>query len=206
MQTHTIAATHAKGDVIDVTAAWSGNVIKVTLGATELGAGTTIAIPITGLTGGDFYIGNDQGTSTFQGEILAMAMGSSDPPTQATLIPLMVQDSADPATFPAGTTAYWTADNNFYYSTGTDQAGTFPVVQSITKSRNEFVILPHTTDILEREKRAINRLVDKLRPVDTIATISYANIPRQEIVVNDLAATSTRFKILRYVIGNDAVE
>jgi len=68
------------------------------------------------------------------------------------------------------------------------------------------VILPHTPDLEIREKRAINRLVDKLRPVDTIATISYADVPRQEIPINDIGATSTRFNIIRYVIGNTTVE
>ena len=140
------------------------------------------------------------------GEILAMAMGNGTVPTQATLNPLMAADNSDPAAFPLGTTGYWTADNEFYYSTGSDSPVAFPIVPSATNSRNEFVILPHTADIELREKRAINRLVDKLRPIDTIATVSYAVTPRYEVVVNDLAATSTRFNILRYVIGNTTIE
>ncbi len=191
---------------MNVTATWSGNVIKITIGSTELGSGTTISIPITALNGGTFYIGSDAGANPFMGEILSMAMGNGTVPTQATLNPLMLLDAADPASFPAGTSGYWTADNEFYYSTGSDAPVTFSLVQSSTNSRNEFVILPHTADIEQREKRAINRLVDKLRPIDTIATVSYAVTPRQEIVINDLDATSTRFNILRYVIGNTTIE
>jgi len=40
------------------------------------------------------------------GEILGIAMGSGDPPTQATLVPLMGTTDSSPSAFPSGTTAY----------------------------------------------------------------------------------------------------
>lgn len=134
-------------------------------------------------------------------------MGTGTVPTQATLVPLLASSPVDPSSLPSNSTFYWsdTSDPHFY-STGTDTPVVFPIVPSSTNSRNEFTILPRVTDLEAKEIRAISRLVDKLRPVDTIATISAGSNPRNELPILDVAATSSRFTVLRNVTGNSNID
>jgi hypothetical protein len=76
----------------------------------------------------------------------------------------------------------------------------------ITTSRNEFIIIPQVSDLEERERRQIIRLVDKLRPSNTIPTITSGTPLRYELPILDVAATSTRFNVLRNVTGNVNVQ
>jgi hypothetical protein len=75
-----------------------------------------------------------------------------------------------------------------------------------TASRNVFTIIPRVPNLTQSETRSIVHLVDKLRPVDSIAIVSNGADLRQELPILDVAATSSRFTILRNVQGNSSVE
>jgi hypothetical protein len=75
----------------------------------------------------------------------------------------------------------------------------------MTNSVNEFVILPRTAIVTEQEKRRIMKLVDKLRPVNTIFSTEILGDPRDEQSVRAAAATSSTFYVERFVTGRSDV-
>jgi hypothetical protein len=74
-----------------------------------------------------------------------------------------------------------------------------------TTSRNEFVIVPRSLTVSEQEKRRIMRLVDKLRPVNTLCTVVAGDEVRSERSFQTVAASSERFYVKRLVSGNTAI-
>jgi hypothetical protein len=76
----------------------------------------------------------------------------------------------------------------------------------LTNSRQEFVIRPMTLSITEQDKRRISRLVDKLRPTDTIPTVQVGNRVRTQRTVRAVAATSERFILKRLVTGRSDID
>lgn len=155
--------------------------------------------------GGNFFIGNHNLNDFMQGSVLALATGKTYQPNATTISNLLAIDDPDLTTFPAGTSSFWNAKDINYTFTGSDVVVSFANVPSVTKSRNEFTILPQVTDLEQKERRAINRLVDKLRPIDTLVTIASANSLRNELPILDVAASSTRFTVLRSVTGNSNI-
>lgn len=90
-----------------------------------------------------------------------------------------------------------------------DQASDLPAnIQNIglTNSRSEFVIIPRTTQLTQQEQRRIIRLVDKLRPTNTVPTIYISDRLRNERTIIDLAASSEAFEIVRYVTGRSDIK
>lgn len=68
-----------------------------------------------------------------------------------------------------------------------------------TNSPNEFVIIPREPNITEAEKRRIHRMVDKLRPVNTIPSVADGDRLRTEYPITNVASTSDHFSVLRLV-------
>jgi hypothetical protein len=75
-----------------------------------------------------------------------------------------------------------------------------------TNSSNEFIIVPRQPNTTEEDRRSIINLVDKLRPVNTIPTIYDGDYLHTERPVKDLASTSDRFDIVRYVTGRPEID
>jgi hypothetical protein len=74
-----------------------------------------------------------------------------------------------------------------------------------TDSPNEFVIIPREPDITEQEKRRIRRLIDKLRPVNTIPSVIDGDYLRTQYPVANIASSSDRFNVVRLVTGRPDV-
>ena len=185
-------------------ATWSGVNLAISLngGAYQVDSNATGMVPI---HGGNFYIGNTNLTDFLQGEVLAFATGKTYQPSVAVVSNQLSSDTPDMTLFPAGTTSFWNAKTENYTYTGTDVPLAITNAPSKTKSRNEFVIIPQVTDLSQREIRSINRLADKLRPVDSILTINAGAPIRNEIPILDVAASSTRFNVIRNVTGRSDI-
>lgn len=80
---------------------------------------------------------------------------------------------------------------------------TLPVMTGVgvTSSRREFVIIPREPTITESERRRIVRLVDQLKPTDTIATINLGNDLRNARQVRNVASSSNKFLVKKLVTG-----
>jgi hypothetical protein len=76
----------------------------------------------------------------------------------------------------------------------------------VTNSRNEFVIIPAAPNITEAEERQIRRMIDKLRPTNTISSIADGDYYRTGKPVTNIGSTSERFNVLRFVTGNPDVD
>jgi hypothetical protein len=76
----------------------------------------------------------------------------------------------------------------------------------VTNSRNEFIIIPQQQDLLDSDRRRIVRLVDKLRPLNTLPTIQGGGYPRTEVGITAVDATSSRFQITTLVTGRSDVQ
>lgn len=90
-----------------------------------------------------------------------------------------------------------------------DIQGDTPVtLQNIgaTLSRREFVIIPRTPSLTQAERRRIIRLVDRIRPVNTIPTVYAADRLRSDRLINNLEASSEAFTITRHVTGRSDVD
>lgn len=70
-----------------------------------------------------------------------------------------------------------------------------------TISNQEFIIIPQAPSISIADHRRITHLVGKLKPVNSICTISPNTLTRQEQVPQTVAATSEGFSVLRLVTG-----
>jgi hypothetical protein len=74
-----------------------------------------------------------------------------------------------------------------------------------TFSWNEFVVIPRAPDITEAEKRRILRLIDLLRPSNTVPTIFVGTATRSQKPVRAVAASSNGFTVKRIVEGKKDV-
>jgi hypothetical protein len=74
-----------------------------------------------------------------------------------------------------------------------------------TNSYNEFIIVPRLPSITQEERRQVIRLVDRLRPVNSIVTVAGGNELRTERPVVYVAATSERFNVRYFVTGRSDV-
>lgn len=72
----------------------------------------------------------------------------------------------------------------------------------VTNSRQEFVIIPQAPSITQAQHRQIIRLVDQIKPVNTIATIAQNEATRTQQNVQAVSATTEGFNILRLVTGS----
>jgi hypothetical protein len=75
----------------------------------------------------------------------------------------------------------------------------------VTNSRNEFIIIPQEPDLVDSDRRRIIRLVDKLRPINSLPTIQNGSYLRSEVPVIDVDATSSRFQISTLVTGTSDI-
>lgn len=82
-----------------------------------------------------------------------------------------------------------------------DDVIAMPHPPGVTSSRSEFVIIPRTPELTQDEHRRIVRLVDLLRPTDTVVTVYSGDRIRQERAVIRTDATSTGFTVTRKVTG-----
>lgn len=141
--------------------------------------------------------------SQLQGELLTFAGGKGTLTNAhaATIHTLLTASSLDMASLPQDPFIVWEANTTLLMTNGVDEPLTITDL-SKTKSRNEFIIIPQAPNITDKEKRSIVHLVDKLRPVDTIATIQSGSEVRLELPILDVASTSNRFTVLRNVQGN----
>jgi hypothetical protein len=74
-----------------------------------------------------------------------------------------------------------------------------------TNSPSEFVIIPRIPDVTEEERRRIIRMIDKIRPTNTVPTITSGDYLRTQKAISNIASTTDRFNVLRYVIGRPDV-
>lgn len=70
-----------------------------------------------------------------------------------------------------------------------------------TSSRQEFVIIPRAPSITEADRRNIIRLVDRLRPVNTISSVTQMSPVHDPKPILNAASTSDNFYITRLVTG-----
>lgn len=83
-----------------------------------------------------------------------------------------------------------------------DQATVFGFrVPGETKSPNETVIIPHAPNLSDEERRSVNRLIDRLRPIDSFTTIESGDRIRSEKPPIALDASSSHFHVQRFVTG-----
>jgi hypothetical protein len=75
----------------------------------------------------------------------------------------------------------------------------------VTNSRNEIIIIPRTTTLLDADRRRISHLCDKLRPVNTILTIFTQTDTRTDRTARAVVATSEGYSVQRYVTGRPEV-
>lgn len=70
-----------------------------------------------------------------------------------------------------------------------------------TASRQEFIIVPRAPSITEADRRRIMRLVDKLRPVNSISSVYPLSPARGIRSITSVESTSDRFYVSRLVTG-----
>jgi hypothetical protein len=75
-----------------------------------------------------------------------------------------------------------------------------------TNSRNEFVVIPRAPDITEEEKRRIVKLIERIKPTNTLITIADGNYLTQEQAIIDVDSTSARFNLIRIVTGQPEID
>ena len=86
------------------------------------------------------------------------------------------------------------ADQNTENSLGVTNLG-------VTNARGEFVIIPRTTVLTQTQKRRITKLLDRLRPVNSIATVTIADPVRTARIARVAGASSEGFTVKRMVTG-----
>ncbi len=90
-----------------------------------------------------------------------------------------------------------------------NQASDEPITMSNigeTSSISEFVIVPRTTTVTQAERRRAIRLIDKLRPFNTVPTLYVAPSTRTAITVAAVASSSNSFVVNRMVEGRDDID
>lgn len=75
-----------------------------------------------------------------------------------------------------------------------------------TNSRNEFIVVPRTPELQESEKRRVMKLIDKLRPLNTISSTYSSDTPRLNRPVSEVSASTETFFIDRYVTGRPDID
>lgn len=70
-----------------------------------------------------------------------------------------------------------------------------------TTGLQEFIIIPRAVSISESDRRRIMRLVDRLRPVNTITSVTLLDDTRFQVAITDVNASSEYFNVNRYVTG-----
>lgn len=75
-----------------------------------------------------------------------------------------------------------------------------------TNSWNEFVVIPRAPDITQEEQRRIVKLLDRIKPVNTLVTIADGDYLSTEHPVIDIDATSSRFNLIRLVTGQPEID
>lgn len=70
-----------------------------------------------------------------------------------------------------------------------------------TSSNNEFVIIPRTAVLTQVQQKRITQLVDRLRPVNTLYSITTLGDPHIPVIFNNVDATSEYFTVTRIVTG-----
>ncbi len=73
-------------------------------------------------------------------------------------------------------------------------------------SRSVFVIIPRAPAITEAEKHRVIKMVDVLRPVNTVPYVVEGNGLRNEMAVNLVEASSHFFAVQRFVTGQPGVD
>jgi len=68
-------------------------------------------------------------------------------------------------------------------------------------SRNEFTIIPRTASITDRDQRRLNRLIEKLKPVNTVNSLFFGNDVRTARSITSIDSSSNKFKVVRMVTG-----
>lgn len=81
-----------------------------------------------------------------------------------------------------------------------DNPGLFTNLSSLN-IRNEFIIVPRTNTLTERDRRRFSRLVDKLKPVNTVGSLSLSTTIRTARTINGVASSSNKFYVKRLVTG-----
>ena len=74
-----------------------------------------------------------------------------------------------------------------------------------TGSMQEFVIIPRTHSITEEERRDIIRMVDILRPANSVVSIYDGHEQRTERAVMDIDSSSDAWNVTRFVKGRDDI-
>lgn len=74
-----------------------------------------------------------------------------------------------------------------------------------TNSRSEFIIIPREPSLTEQEKRRVMKMVDKLRPQNTLPTVYDGDYVRLERPAIDVASSSDGFYVQRLVTGRSDV-
>jgi hypothetical protein len=75
-----------------------------------------------------------------------------------------------------------------------------------TASPNEFVVVPRTPELQEVEKRRVMRLIDRLRPINSISSTYNSDTPRLTRTVAELDASTETFVVDRFVTGRPDIE
>jgi hypothetical protein len=75
----------------------------------------------------------------------------------------------------------------------------------VFNSRNEFIIIPRTNTITDRERRRLRRLIDKIKPSNTVSTVFLGSAVRTARVINGVASSSNKFYVKRLVTGRTDV-
>lgn len=76
----------------------------------------------------------------------------------------------------------------------------------MTNSRNEVVIIPNAPSLSEEDRKCILRLVDRLRPVNTIVSVYEGESIRLNRPALEIQATSNTFYVDRLVTGRPDVD
>lgn len=74
-----------------------------------------------------------------------------------------------------------------------------------TNSRNEFVIVPREPTVSLSDERSLMRLMSRIRPVNSICTLTTGDYLRTLRDVTNMSQTSEAFRVLRYVTGRSDV-
>lgn len=75
-----------------------------------------------------------------------------------------------------------------------------------TNSRSEFVILPRAPSITQEQRRRLIHLIDKLRPINTLPTVTVTEPTRAPITLAAVASSSDNFNVKRTVTARPDVD
>lgn len=75
-----------------------------------------------------------------------------------------------------------------------------------TESRNEFVIIPRTADLTPDDEYSIVKLIQRLKPADTIFSVENTVNSRIEVPIDNIYSSSKYFQVKRMVTGQRGVE